>query len=66
VRSSRHDMVLNLDFKETEQFKNKEINFKNQKLIILIENMVQNYKASRPLPSSDVISKSTTELVFYA
>ena len=66
VRSSRQEMVLKLDFTGSEEFKNKEISIKNQKLIVLIENMVENYKAGKPLPSSDVITKNSAELVFYA
>ena len=66
VRSSRQEIILDLNFKETEEFKDKEINIKNQKFIVLIENMVEKFKANKPLPSSDVISKSSSQLIYYA
>ena len=40
VRSSRQEMILELDFKQTEELKNKEIEVKGEKIMILIENMV--------------------------
>jgi hypothetical protein len=66
VRSSRQEIILDLNLKETEEFKDKEINIINQKFIVLIENMVEKFKANKPLPSSDVISKSSSQLIYYA
>ena len=66
VKSSRQEMILKLDLKESDEFKDKTISVKNQKFIILIENMEDNFKNKKPLPSSDVIRKSSSEQVYFA
>ena len=52
-------MILDLDLKETDEFKGKEVSVDNEKFMVLIENMVENYRNKKPLPNSDVIAKQS-------
>ena len=36
VKLSKQELIIGLDFKETEEFKKKEVNIKNEKFIVLM------------------------------
>ena len=59
-------MLIELDFKNTEDYKDKEVNIKNEKFTVLIDNMMESYKNNKPLPNSGVISKDSEQQVFFS
>ncbi len=67
VRSARQDLILKLNFQETPEFKDKEININNKKLIVLIRNMMPAFNSNENLPTSVTIKKrNSLEPVYYA
>lgn len=55
IRTSSQDLLIELDFKETPEFKDKEVNINAENLIIITRNMLTAYKANQPLPSTITI-----------
>ena len=66
VKYSRQEMLIDLDFKNTEEYKEKEVNIKNEKCTVLIDNMVESYKSNKPLPNSNVIMKDSEQQVYFS
>ena len=43
VRSWRQELTIDLDFKSTEEFKDKEVNIDDEKMMILTKSMLEDY-----------------------
>jgi hypothetical protein len=66
VKSSKQELMIELDFKETEEFKNKEINIQNDKFTVLFSNMLESYQSKKPLPNSNNIKKDSVQEVYFS